>query len=139
MKKHQPIFIDTSALLALFIKTDEFHKTANDFLDQAKSEKRTFITSNFVLDEFYTWIRAYIGKAKAVYFGEFLSQNTDIVRPVRVLLSDERAAWEFFTKLPGRKVSFTDCTSFALMNRLGLKEAFTFDRDFKKAGIKVLP
>ena len=36
-------------------------------------------------------------------------------------------------------LSFTDCTSFALMRERKLLEAFTFDSDFKRAGFVVLP
>jgi predicted nucleic acid-binding protein len=36
-------------------------------------------------------------------------------------------AWDIFTKYEDKKLSFTDCTSFALMKKRGIEKVFTFD------------
>jgi predicted nucleic acid-binding protein len=36
-------------------------------------------------------------------------------------------------------ISFTDATSFAVMETHGLEDAFTFDRDFARVGFTVHP
>lgn len=135
----EKIFIDTSAFLGLYIADDDFHKQALQFLFSLSEKKVSFTTTNFVLDETYTFIRKRAGKKKAVEFRLFLEESIDTVRIVRITKVDEVAAWKFFQDLPGRGISFTDCTSFAVMKRLGLKEVFTFDRDFAKAGFKLFP
>ena len=38
-----------------------------------------------------------------------------------------------------KRLSLTDCTSMALMRRLGLEAAFTFDRDFRDCGFAMVP
>jgi uncharacterized protein len=38
-----------------------------------------------------------------------------------------------------KKWSLTDCSSFALMKELGIKEAFTFDKNFLEAGFRAVP
>ncbi len=38
-----------------------------------------------------------------------------------------------------RRWSFTDCTSFAVMQQLGVKKAFAFDQNFSEAGFTRLP
>lgn len=134
-----PIFVDTSAFKALFDFGDEFHNKAATTLDRLEEGKAHFVTSNFILDETYTLLRAYLGKTAAIQFRKDLISALGIVDIVRVTINDERKAWEYFVKLPGRGVSYTDCTSFALMKRLGIKRAFAFDRDFVRAGFKVLP
>lgn len=48
-------------------------------------------------------------------------------------------AWEIFTTYRDQVLSFTDCTSFALMRERKLLEAFTFDADFQRAGFIVHP
>lgn len=133
------IFIDTSAFIALFIRDDEFHKRAIKYWQKTKERDQEFLTSNFVLDELYTFLRARKGKKTAIDFANYLAENTDIVEVKRIFLQDEKRAWQYFKKLLGRGVSFTDCTSFALMKRLLIKKAFAFDEDFEKAGFKVIP
>ncbi len=137
--KDNTLFVDTSAFLALYIKNDDFHQHAIEALTQLKVISYLLITSNFILDETYTFIRARKGKKEALDFGQVLVNNSDIIKIVRITVNDEKKAFDYFQTLDGRGISFTDCTSFALMKRIGIKTAFTFDDDFKRAGFKVIP
>lgn len=49
------------------------------------------------------------------------------------------AVWDLFQARGDKSYSFTDCTSFALMRRLGLEEAVALDADFRREGFRVLP
>lgn len=133
------IFIDTSALIALYVADDEFHHLAEADLRRMQEEGLKFITSNFILDEIFTFLRTRKNKEVAINFIEFLAENIDIIKIIRITVSDEKKAFAYFKKLDGKGVSFTDCTSFALMKRVGIKTAFTFDQDFSKAGFKIIP
>ena len=42
--------------------------------------------------------------------------------------------WEIFVKYRDKAFSCTDCTSFALMERVGMIEVFAFDEHFKQYG-----
>jgi len=48
--------------------------------------------------------------------------------------ADQRAAWKLFKKHDDKEFSFTDCTSFVVMERLGLLYAFAFDEHFEQTG-----
>ncbi len=48
-------------------------------------------------------------------------------------------AWDLFTRYDDKVLSFTDCTSFALLRERGLTEVFTFDSDFVKVGFVERP
>jgi predicted nucleic acid-binding protein len=40
---------------------------------------------------------------------------------------------------PRRSVSLVDLVSFEVMRRQGIRTAFTFDRDFERAGFRTVP
>jgi len=43
-------------------------------------------------------------------------------------------AWVLFKRFEDKDFSFTDCTSFALMQKLRLREVLAFDGHFSQAG-----
>jgi predicted nucleic acid-binding protein len=51
----------------------------------------------------------------------------------------EKEAFRIFEKYTDKRLSFTDCTSFALMKRLGISKAFAFDEDFLAVGFELVP
>ena len=65
--------------------------------------------------------------------------DSDSVDLVRVTIADEHAAWDLFRARPDQTYSFTDCTSFVLMRRLGLDAALALDADFRTEGFRVVP
>jgi len=53
--------------------------------------------------------------------------------------TDEEAAWTVFSRYRDQAFSFTDCASFALMERLKVKVALALDNDFRAYGLPCLP
>lgn len=137
MSDFPAVFIDTSFFKAIIDQKDEFHKKATKIMDQLKQIKPDVITSNFILDESFTLIRVKCGLKLALKFREYLEESGIVLRIIRVTVDDEAAAWDWFVK-DWSKLSFTDCTSFALMKRLGMENAAAFDDDFKRAGFKLV-
>ncbi|MBI1731547.1 MAG: PIN domain-containing protein [Gammaproteobacteria bacterium] len=129
------LFVDTSAWFAYANRADREHRKIKDIL--ASFDGR-LVTSNFVVDETVTLFMYRLGHRAAVSFGEalFRSRTVDLVR---LTPEDEQAAWLVFAGRQDKKYSFTDCTSFALMRRLGLTTALALDDDFAQEGFEVLP
>jgi predicted nucleic acid-binding protein len=127
------IFIDTSAFLALENRKDEYHKPALIFRDFLLQSKEPLLTSDYVLDESYTIIRLRAGHSIAVEFGEMI-QASDLVEIKYVPKEILREAWHIFKSFADKQFSFTDCTSFALMESLQIRAAFTFDHHFNQYG-----
>jgi len=62
-----------------------------------------------------------------------------IIDIVHVAPEIESQAWEIFKKYSDKSFSFTDCTSFAIMQQLEINQAFTFDSHFIQFGFQTLP
>lgn len=58
---------------------------------------------------------------------------------LRITPEDENASWELFRKRPDQTYSFTDCTSFVIMRRLGITTAAALDDDFASEGFESQP
>ncbi len=123
-----PVFVDTSAWYALLDESDADHASAVKFKE---SLTHSLITTNYVADETITLTKNRLSYGVAVEIGEKL-WNESIATLVRVTSLDERKAWEIFVKHKDKGFSFTDCTSFAVMERLGIIEAFAFDEHFEQ-------
>ncbi|OGP11591.1 MAG: hypothetical protein A2055_00355, partial [Deltaproteobacteria bacterium GWA2_47_9] len=120
------IFIDTGAWYAVVDKKDPDHKQAETFL---KNNKTPLLTTNFIFDETVTLLRSRLGWSTAKDFGQNLKLSS-FASIVVVKDEDEERAWQIFLKYKDQDFSFTDCTSFAIMERLKLDTAFSFDSHF---------
>jgi predicted nucleic acid-binding protein len=54
---------------------------------------------------------------------------------VRHRYADEKSAKSIIEKYEGKDFSYTDATSFAMIKRLNIDRAFTFDHHFEQYGI----
>jgi hypothetical protein len=95
-------------------------------------------TSNFVFDETLSLCRYRLGHAVAAKIGAVLL-DTGTVDLIRITPEDEQAAWTLFCQRLDQRYSFTDCTSFSLMRRLGIGTALALDDDFRIEGLQVVP
>jgi len=77
--------------------------------------------------------KAHLGQQAAVRWGELLRRE-QIAKLLRIEEADEQRAWEIFVRYSDKGFSFTDCTSFALMERLNMTTAFAFDEHFRQYG-----
>jgi hypothetical protein len=127
------IFLDTAAFLAIENRKDSHHFEAIRYRDACFSKGETLITSDYILDESYTIIRMRAGHSVAVGFGETV-RNSSILRIEYMLPEIIEEAWLIFQKYSDHDFSFTDCTSFRLMERLHIKTVFTFDSHFREYG-----
>ena len=91
------------------------------------------LTTNFVIDETITLVLVRKGYQAAVDLGEQL-WSEEQARIVWLSRADQRAAWQLFKRYSDKEFSFTDCTSFVVMERLGLTHAFAFDEHFDQTG-----
>lgn len=132
------IFVDTGAFVARYVKRDGHHARARTVWAEIEKLRTGCFSSNFVLDEAFTLLGRQASYSFAAERAHALlgSKALTILRPDA---EDELVALDLFAKFADQKVSFTDCTSFALMRRHRLNRVFTFDRHFLDAGFEVVP
>lgn len=130
------IFVDTSWFKAISDKNDDFSNIAVGQHFVFKQQNVLLVTTNFVLDESFTLIRTRVDLQSALDFRQLISAMGRNLKVVRVSPQDEEKAWDWFPN-DWSKLSFTDCTSFAVMKRLGLKDVATLDEHFARAGFTI--
>ncbi|MBI4586868.1 MAG: type II toxin-antitoxin system VapC family toxin [Planctomycetes bacterium] len=132
------ILVDTSAWVAFFVEKDQHHDSAKSFAQNILLSRREFMTTDYIFDEVVTRIRYQASHADAVFVGDkILSSPSNQVIEIGSRLREQ--AWSLFKKYKDKKLSFTDCTSLALMKKYGLDEIFSFDDDFEKLGYRKRP
>ena len=128
------IFLDTSFLYPLFSEEDVDHVRVREAFEAYRGRRRLrdlFITTNLVVGETITLIRTTPPRshAAAVKAGEYLFAEK-LARIHHVTVEEEREAFEYLKCYQDKEYSFTDCTSFILMERLGIRESLAVDSDF---------
>lgn len=129
-------FVDTSGFYALLVKGDEAHAKAADYVRTAAG-KRRFLTTDYVLDETATLLKArrHIEALKP-FFAVVL--NSMVCRVVWMDPELFNAASAFFLKHNDQEYSFTDCVSFLVMRAQRVQSALTKDTHFQAAGFEAL-
>jgi len=130
------IFVDTGAWFACVVPWDANHAAATAWMNQ---NREPLITTDFVLDETLTLLRARNETPRAVALGDQLLierwANLHFVSEEEI-----REAWQVFRTYADKEWSFTDCTSKVVIEKLGLTAAFSFDHHFRQFGaIRVVP
>lgn len=123
-------FVDTSFWVALQLRGDRNHDTAKALW---RTRPERILTSNLVIGETWTFLRRRIGHSAALAFVDGAGASPRLT--IKRLNQDmEAQAWRWLRQHDEREYSFVDATSFVLMTRLHLREAFAFDGDFAAAG-----
>ena len=118
------VFVDTSAWYGLFDVADSFHREAVRCFQRLEGDGRELVTSNHVVGESYTLLRARLGQAPAE---RFLRSSRDPASMTRIFVPEawELAAEAILIQYRDQGFSYVDAVSFATMRQLGLQEAFT--------------
>ena len=138
------IFIDSWAWVALANQNDpEYHLARRRFNSISKEGLRLF-TSDYVLDEAFTQIFqdtcTHNYKCSPIAY-EFVKKLFEGITSKWLTLERiDKHRFESAKSLRGRfedkpDISFTDLTSFVVMNELGLRNVFTDDQHFERVNM----
>ena len=133
----KPIFVDTSALIALGNKRDKYHHQAieiNNFLKQANVNY--FITSAIIL-EFGNAFSPVNLKRTAIQIIDSINMSKKWKR-IDINKSYIEKGFQKYKKFQDKDWGLVDCTSMIIALEFGIKEIFTADKHFEQAGFKIL-
>jgi len=131
------IFADTSGFYALLVKRDPMHARAKRILAAAAQAGGRFVTTDYILDETATLLKARgHGHLVDAFFARIF--NSDACRVEWMDPDRFEQTRGFFHKHQDQDWSFTDCFSFCVMQALALSDALTTDKHFREAGFTPL-
>lgn len=129
------VFVDTSALYAVLDRDDANHAAASEAFD-ALLDQATLVTHSYVVVEATALVQRRLGMEAVRALAD------DALPAIELIFVDEslhRAASAALLASGERGISLVDWTSFELMRRRGLTDAFAFDDDFAREGFRLVP
>lgn len=121
------IMVDTGAWYALADTLDANHPQAKEFYQKVAGEV-PLVTTDAIFTEIWLLLTARLGRQAALTFWHTLREAG--IEIICLTESDLEGAWQIVNTWADQSFSFTDCTTFVIMERLGIAEVFTFDRHF---------
>lgn len=133
----QAVFVDTSAWLALINESDADHAKAKTIRDKLLHSKKRFFVTEYIIVEIANSLCKARWRTHAVKLINSI-RETEFIEVVEIDKEAYEEAWQMYSGRTDKEWSLTDCVSFAVMKRYGIRDAFTNDHHFEQAGFEVL-
>ncbi|MDN5857693.1 MAG: PIN domain-containing protein [Pseudonocardia sp.] len=118
------LFVDTGVWYAAMDRADAHHARARAVLTDAGP----LVTTDYVFVETWRLAAHRLGYDVAERFWQSLRAGRARLEPVGAI--DREAAWSIGRRYEDQSFSLVDRTSFAVLERLGLRHVAAFDSDF---------
>jgi uncharacterized protein len=122
------VFVDTSAFFALANLADTHHTEALAAFEATVGHADLKTSDHVILETWYL-LRSRLGRPAAMAFWDAFDRGPFTI--VGVTARDFRRGREIAQEWSDQAFSIVDCTSFALMERLDIRQAFAFDRHYR--------
>jgi predicted nucleic acid-binding protein len=130
------VLLDTSGLVAGIDRADSNHARAIAIRNGLLARRWRVMMTSFILAETHALLLNRLSRQSAV---NFLRDMESGVIPVEwVTPADVDRARQIIYQYQDKRFSLTDATSFAVMERLNIPYAFSFDNNFLQYGLNVL-
>ena len=128
------IYIDTSALYAIFDSGDANHKKAKNIWVALINSQETIACNNYVLLETNALLQHRFG-INAVLD---LQKIMPLLQIEWITPEHHRFAISSLLSANLRDLSLVDCSSFETMRHLGIEKVFAFDDHFRRQGFELI-
>lgn len=129
------IFLDTAFILAYVFKDDKYNSKAGKLQNEITKENVIVLTTDLILVEIANSLSKVKFRQEAVVTINNLQQAANVLPVDRNIFQD---AWNLFEKRTDKEWGLTDCYSFIVMEKYGIKQALTTDKHFEQAGFEIL-
>jgi predicted nucleic acid-binding protein len=127
------VFVDSGFYVAFLVPRDQWFDAAE------RAARTTFrpVTSSLVVNETVSLLQARGLLSTALAWLSEIREDPD-TQIVYVDAALQSEAWDLFHRWGASGANAVDCSSFALMRRMNIRKAFTFDQHFRTAGFEIL-
>jgi uncharacterized protein len=129
--------VDTSAIIAFFVRTEVHHQAAKLFFQ--RNQKTRWVVLSTIFDEAVTWHRTKISSSASIEVGKALRNEHHYVH---LSSEEDDATWQAFCRYGDKGWSYTDCSLLIMAQRLKIPNIVSFDdhiRQMAGLGIICLP
>lgn len=126
------VFIDASAWVAFFNRRDDHQTEARETMARLLRSGTALATSTWTTYEAITIVRSKLGYGRARRLWQ-MANNRRIVTMIRVDPGIESAALKLFWRYRDKEWGVVDCASLVIIERIGCKTVFGYDRHFVEA------
>ncbi len=129
------MLVDSCAWIALVRSNDQHHAEADQLFRRAIGERVELVTTNLIVAEVHRFLLFHIGILPAAIFLDRIDASPLLAMHF-VSAPEHQRARDWLSKLDDQKISYTDATSFAVMEEHPCSAVMTFDADFLIAGFQ---
>jgi len=131
------MFVDSSGLYALADRRDSSHAQVRERVGKLLESGTGLVLTDYIVDEACTLAKVRAGSDAALRLLEIVERSRAI-EMLWIGIEHFEAAKAFFRRHADHGYSFTDCTSFVVMDKLRIRDALTSDHHFAEAGFRIL-
>lgn len=131
------VFLDTGYVIALSVKSDEYHERAENLAERMADEQTRLVTTRAILLEIGNPLSKEHYRQAVIEPLDALEQDPS----VKIIpLSEElfAQALNLFRNRADKEWGLVDCVSFVVMREYGLTEALTMDKHYEQADFRAL-
>ena len=131
------VLVDTGAFYAFADASDAHHPESVAIFTDRRDKGDYLLTTNFIVAETHALLLNRLHRQAAIQFLKDMEEGTHIA-VIWATPNNVKQARQIIYRYEDKEATLTDATSFAVMERLHIDQAFTFDRNFAQYGLDVL-
>lgn len=129
------VILDTSAIYALISSSDRFHLRANEVYSDLVDGRDELRTTSYILVEVAALVHRRLGFQ---LLKDFVDSMAGVVDVLWIDRSTHEESWRRMVGRGGANLSFVDWSTIVAAENTR-STIFTFDRDFAREGLTVMP